>query len=113
MAEVRLTSSPEPGIFMPTTYTMFFITTLTPRRCLRPIDVNCLIVFARRVFFSFARFTLSSAQPIFNLMTKRRTPPSPPAGTRPPWHHTVSCNPGTANPSSRACCSRTGISVIS
>jgi len=56
--ETRLTSSPEPGIFIPTTYTIFFMTTLTPSRCLLPMDVNCLIVLARRVFFSLARLTL-------------------------------------------------------
>lgn len=35
------------------------MTTLTPSKCLRPIAVNCFIVFALFVFFSFALLTLS------------------------------------------------------
>lgn len=34
------------------------MTTLTPNKCLRPMDVNCFIVFALFVFFSFALLTL-------------------------------------------------------
>ena len=47
---------------MPTTYTMFFMTTLTLNRCRRPRPVNCLIVFALRVFRSFAFLTLPVCQ---------------------------------------------------
>ena len=56
--EAQLTSSSGAGSFIPTTYTVFFTTTRTPSKCLRPMLVSCLMVFARRVFFSFARLTL-------------------------------------------------------
>lgn len=39
------------------------MTILTPSKCLRPIASSCFMVFARRVFFSLARFTLLGQHP--------------------------------------------------
>lgn len=49
---------------------MFFMTILTPRRCRRPIAVNCLIVFAFFAFFSFAFFTLNSYMVISEMISR-------------------------------------------